>query len=310
MSASVGTRQAIGEILVEKELITPGQLEAALEYQRAEGGLLGEILVAHGLIDRLAIASVLARQWSTPPREGREVDADADPVRAPSAPPAEHVAALHLRIAELEGVVTHLNAELARRNEQLELLAEIVSGQAAQAPIAPPSTGEPTPAKPAAPEDAGLRPFEVLPRATAVAPPARLGDLLVSKGFISAEQLAEALVEAKDTGDRVGRVLLRKNLVFEPELARTLSEQWAIPYLNLSVISVDRHAVRLLPYEIGMKFAAIPVRYLDGAVQVAFADPSDAEALGAVRAHIPAIAPGVAELSDIASAWRALRPEG
>jgi Type II secretion system (T2SS), protein E, N-terminal domain len=301
MSPSVKTRQAIGEILVEKELITPAQLEAALDYQRAEGGLLGEILVAQGLIDRLAIASVLAKQWSSSPRERTTDDPREAAPPAPPAPPAEDVAVLHRRIAELEGVIKQQNAELARRKEQLELLAEIVSGQVA--PTSP-ASGE------AAQTGAATRQFEVVPRPGAAAMPPRLGDLLVSKGFITQEQLSEALVEAKETGDRVGRVLLRKNFVFEPELARTLSEQWAIPYLNLSVISVDRHAARLLPCEIGAKYAAIPVRYLDGAVQVAFADPSDGEALAAVREHIPAIAPGVAELSDIASAWRTLRPEG
>jgi hypothetical protein len=308
VTPSVGTRQAIGEILVEKELITPAQLEAALEYQRLEGGLLGEILVAQGLIDRLAIASVLAKQWSLSPRDGgtkqvAEPEPKPEPVRAPLvAQPTEDVAALHLRIAELEGVVTQLNAELARRKEQLELLAEIVSGQVDQ----PAPAGEPDRK---ATQTTTSRQFEVIPRPVTATPPARLGDLLVSKGFVTEAQLSEALVEARETGDRVGRVLLRKNFVFESELARTLSEQWAIPYLNLSVVSVDRHAARLLPHEIGTQFAAIPVRYLDGAVQVAFADPSDAEALAAVREHIPSIAPGVAELSDIATAWRELRPE-
>src|SRR2546423_7367626 len=121
MSAPTGTPQAIGEILVEKELITPAQLEAALAYQRAEGGLLGEILVAQGLIDRLAIASVLAKQWSsTAPEAGPGRQAD-DEVDAPiaSAPEAAG-SALHSRIAELEGVVTGLHTELARRKEQLE----------------------------------------------------------------------------------------------------------------------------------------------------------------------------------------------
>jgi type IV pilus assembly protein PilB len=132
----------------------------------------------------------------------------------------------------------------------------------------------------------------------------------VSKGFITDEQLSEALVESRNSGERLGLVLLRKGFVFGAELARALSEQWGIPYLNLSVISVDRRVVHLLPQEIGTKFAAIPVRYLEGAVQVAFADPSDPEALAAVRAHIPAIAPAVAELADIASAWRGLRPAG
>jgi hypothetical protein len=304
VSPSVKTRQAIGEILVEKELITPAQLEAALDYQRANGGLLGEILVAQGLIDRLAIASVLAKQWSSAPREEADDGAPEPGRAAPPPAPSEDVAALYRRIAELEGVIKQQHAELARRKEQLELLAEIVSGQVG---ATTPSADEPV--SDPAPEEAPPR-FEVVPRTSTAAMPPRLGDLLVGKGFLTQEQLAEALVEAKETGDRVGRVLLRKNFVFEPELARTLSEQWALPYLNLSVISVDRHAARLLPYEIGTQFAAIPVRYLDGAVQVAFADPSDGEALAAVREHIPAIAPGVAELSDIASAWRTLRPEG
>lgn len=303
MSASVGPRQAIGEILVEKELITPAQLEWALEHQRANGGLLGEILLAQGLIDRLAIASVLARQWSSGPPAAGGGEGSPEVARVSSAPEQDDLPALQLRIAELEGVVTQLNAQLARRKEQLELLAEIVAGPATQPARTVPEEHGVT----AEPE---VQPFEILPRWAAETQPPRLGDLLVSKGFLSQEQLAEALVEARDTGARLGQVLLRSSLVYEPELARALSEQWGIPYLNLSAISVDRHAARLLPYEIGTTFAAIPVRYLDGAVQVAFADPSDAEALAAVRAHIPAIAPGVAELSDIALAWRGLKPEG
>jgi hypothetical protein len=299
MSASAGTRQTIGQILVEKELITHGQLETALDYQRSHGGLLGEILVAQGLIDRLAIASVLARQWSVVQSEGKRSHENGQAAQA-AAPAREDVAALHLRIAELESVVTQLNAELARRKEQLELLAEIVSGQAGQ-----PLSGH-DPAEATEANAADLRPFEVIPQSGMDGKPPRLGDLLVNKGFLSAEQLSEALVESKNTDERLGLVLLRKGFVFGPELARALSEQWGIPYLNLSSTSVDRQAVRLLPYEIGAKYAAIPVRYLDGAVQVAFADPSDAEALAAVRAYIPAIAPGVAELADIAYAWRGL----
>ena len=53
--------------------------------------------------------------------------------------------------------------------------------------------------------------FEILPRdhSRQGAPPPRLGDLLVSKGYITEEQLAAALVESRSTGDRIGRVLVR-----------------------------------------------------------------------------------------------------
>jgi hypothetical protein len=289
MRQTLTGRQAIGEILVEKELITPEQLEAALEVQREHGGLLGEILVAQGLIDRIAIASVLVRQWSSTPLDAESDDVSSCEAADRGRTHVAELAALQDRIAELETTVARQDDELARRKEQLELLAEIVAG-----PLQAPS--------PAAPGRLG-----VVPKAAAsqFAPP-RLGDLLVSKGFITEEQLAEALVEARAQGVRLGRYLLRRQLIFEPELARTLSEQWAIPYLNLAIVSVDRHAAKLLPAEVGTAFDAIPVRYLEGAVQVAFADPSDGDALAAVREHIPAIAPAVAELSDIESLWRKL----
>lgn len=134
--------------------------------------------------------------------------------------------------------------------------------------------------------------------------PLRLGDLLLAKGMITSEQLAEALVESRSDGVPVGQVLLRQAYVFESELARVLAEQWNLPYLNIGVIGVDQAAMRLLPSELGMRFAAAPVRFTCSAVQVAFADPSDPQALRAVREHIPSIELGVAELTDISTAWR------
>jgi hypothetical protein len=136
----------------------------------------------------------------------------------------------------------------------------------------------------------------------------RLGDLLVAKGFITPEQLAYAVVEARKQGELLGRLLLRYEWIFESELARTLAEQWGLPYLNLQSIGVDRKLVELLPSDIGARAAAIPVRRMSGGTQVAFADPTDPAALEAVRDYIPSFVPAVAELSDIKNAWRLIDP--
>lgn len=74
--------------------------------------------------------------------------------------------------------------------------------------------------------------------------------------------------------------------------------------MNIALIGVDASALRLVPREVGLESAAIPVRFVDGAVQVAFADPSDPSSLAAVREHITSIAPAVAEYPDIEMAWR------
>jgi hypothetical protein len=59
----------------------------------------------------------------------------------------------------------------------------------------------------------------------------------------------------------------------------------------------------MLPHSVGLQLAAIPVRLKDGAVQVAFADPTDEAAINGVRAYIPRMLRAVAELTDIRVAW-------
>jgi hypothetical protein len=52
----------LGELLVERELITPGQLDAALAEQERSGRRLGEIIVAGGLVGRERLTQVLLEQ--------------------------------------------------------------------------------------------------------------------------------------------------------------------------------------------------------------------------------------------------------
>jgi hypothetical protein len=145
------------------------------------------------------------------------------------------------------------------------------------------------------------------PPASRATPPLRLGELLLSKGLINEDQLSRALVESRQTGETLGRVLIRNGAVFESELARVLGEQWSIPYVNLALIGVDRSALALLPREVGIRNAAVPVRFDNGELRVAFADPSDTEAVGAVQGFVSMpIQPAIAELSDIDTVWRSV----
>jgi len=132
----------------------------------------------------------------------------------------------------------------------------------------------------------------------------RLGELLIGKGMIGEEELAWALGEARATNQLLGIVLLRERMIFEDELARTLSEQLSIPYISIMRVGVDLSVVRRLPSEVGAAVAAIPIRMDGGCVQVGFADPTDPEAQAAVREHLPNISLAVSVLSDIKMAWQ------
>ncbi len=142
-----------------------------------------------------------------------------------------------------------------------------------------------------------------LPPPAGPAPP-RLGELLIGKGYITQEQLTRALFQSRASNDLLGVVLLREKLIFEEELARTLSEQLSIPYISIMRVGINSSVTRLLPAAVGAAAAAIPVRPIGEKVQVAFADPTDPRARAAVARYLPRIEVAVAELSDIRLAWR------
>jgi type IV pilus assembly protein PilB len=56
-------KRRLGDIVVERGLITAEQLDHALKVQRESGGKLGEVLVNLGFITRVGLAGVITEQW-------------------------------------------------------------------------------------------------------------------------------------------------------------------------------------------------------------------------------------------------------
>ena len=66
----------LGELLIERKIITPRQLNEALELQKQRGGLIGEILVMLGYATEEQIAQALTAQFGFPylPLVNYEID--------------------------------------------------------------------------------------------------------------------------------------------------------------------------------------------------------------------------------------------
>ncbi len=75
MARRVVTKK-LGEVLLERGVITPQQLEDALAYQRTHGGLLGQVLTQLGFATEEEIALALTAQYGFPylPLENYELD--------------------------------------------------------------------------------------------------------------------------------------------------------------------------------------------------------------------------------------------
>ncbi|MCM8791806.1 MAG: hypothetical protein NC826_01440 [Candidatus Omnitrophica bacterium] len=59
-------RKQLGELLIERKIITPEQLDKALDLQKKQGGLLGEILIELGFAKEEDIAQILTAQYGFP----------------------------------------------------------------------------------------------------------------------------------------------------------------------------------------------------------------------------------------------------
>jgi len=60
------TKQKIGEILIEDGLLSKAQLEEALAFQKANGGLIGKILVDKKYVDEDSLIGALGKQFKIP----------------------------------------------------------------------------------------------------------------------------------------------------------------------------------------------------------------------------------------------------
>ncbi len=135
-----------------------------------------------------------------------------------------------------------------------------------------------------------------------------LGSILLKKGWVTPERLDVALEEVSRTGMRLGEILLSRSWLFEPELAAALAEQFNLPYVDLATKSVDRGVAELLPLEVARRMFVVPVRFLaDDSIQVAVADPSDADAQKLEQILRRPVSLAVGERSAIQACWSYLR---
>jgi hypothetical protein len=153
MNLTIAQRKTrlIGAILVERGLVTPDQLEAALQLQAERGGLLGEIVAEEFGVPRVELSQVLADQW-----------------------------------AELEAEQTEDSPPPALRQEPRIATA----GAGTEAPL-------------------------------------RMGDALIQLGLTSREEIDAALEVQKQTGERLGEILVGREVISRLELASALSEHWS-----------------------------------------------------------------------------------
>jgi type IV pilus assembly protein PilB len=135
----------------------------------------------------------------------------------------------------------------------------------------------------------------------------RLGEVLVAGKVLTDAQLNEALrVQREDKGRRrrLGEVITALGLADEVAIARALSDQLGLPFLDLGSLPIPDETLAVLPRNVAVRHGAVPVTIAHDVLTVALADPTNVLALDDIRlaTKLASVRTAVATASDIKEA--------
>ncbi|HTL48769.1 MAG TPA: diguanylate cyclase [Verrucomicrobiae bacterium] len=110
-----------------------------------------------------------------------------------------------------------------------------------------------------------------------------LGQALLSQGFITEEQLTQALKKHFQTGRRLGQILISMKAVKSEELGGVLEKKWGVPYVNLKQSAPSREALGMFSVDYMQSRKLVPLAKSETRLKVAMANPSDVAALADVE---------------------------
>ncbi len=111
----------------------------------------------------------------------------------------------------------------------------------------------------------------------------RLGELLVSNGLITPQQLEEALQEQKISGNKLGSSLVKLGFISEKNLVSFLSRHYGVPAIDLNEVQIDPEAMKMISADVIFKYQAIPIKRIGSTLRVAMSDPSNILAIDDIK---------------------------
>src|SRR5688572_6102994 len=113
--------------------------------------------------------------------------------------------------------------------------------------------------------------------------PLRIGELLLSRGVCSREQLREAWEQKIIYGDRLGSNLLALGHIDEATLAQALGAQLGVHSGHGKVLNPTKEALSLVPKNVCEKRYVVPHHIADRSLYLLMRDPHDQVALEEAR---------------------------
>ncbi len=113
----------------------------------------------------------------------------------------------------------------------------------------------------------------------------RFGELLIERGWVTPDQLADALRARSDPRERLGQTLVRLGVLKERDVTELLGEQFSLTVVDAEHLAqADPAAVKIVPEHLARQAMLLALRREDDTLDVAVGDPLDVVSLDHLRA--------------------------
>ena len=114
----------------------------------------------------------------------------------------------------------------------------------------------------------------------------RLGDILIEKRIITTEELKRALKQQENTGEMLGKVLIKMGLITERKLLEILAIQQGIPFLDLHEAKIPAKVIKDVPAKFARHYKVMPLNMDGNVLTIAISDPFDMWPIDDLEMHL------------------------
>ncbi|RMF41064.1 MAG: type II/IV secretion system protein [Planctomycetota bacterium] len=108
-------------------------------------------------------------------------------------------------------------------------------------------------------------------------------DLLLRRGLVSMDQIAEATTVARDNDMPIGEALIQLGYVEPNDVYKALAEFHKLKFIDLSEIRIPDEVIQLVPESVARENSIIPYKDEDDVLHVLVSDPFDLETVEKLR---------------------------
>jgi type IV pilus assembly protein PilB len=281
--------QRVGDLARNQGLISGAQLERALEQQGRTGGLLGHILLEQGALNEVQLAELLAQQAELPfvaRLEGTKVSEQlrssllrVDALQYRAVPFREQDGTLVVALADprkgpevaeiIPRPVTFVVAPESQVQALTEQLYDADKGRLGETLLASNKLRREQ-----------LR--EALAEQNKLGRVKPLGEILIDLGYVSREDVQNALSKQRVGGGRLEDTLVQAGKISPEMLARSLAMQLGYEFVDEGV-AVDPFVITLVPEGTIRRYNVMPLRLEGSSLVLAMKDPRHVFALDDIR---------------------------